>query len=164
MEVLRVYVNLTGWLEVASGDRVVRMLPFDGTVDGPFFKGTILQGGVDTQKVDPEGIFHPQSVEDLDLSAEQLDAASEFAELQIKAYYDEKTQEFVIVQMAPDSELSVKGVEIGNRLIAADNKKIYGAEDLKIKLRQGADKGAIELKIKSGNGNIDVVKLKLGKQ
>lgn len=55
MEVLRVYVNLTGWLEVASGDRVVRMLPFDGTVDGPFFKGTILQGGVDTQKVDPEG-------------------------------------------------------------------------------------------------------------
>ena len=116
------------------------------------------------KKVDPEGIFHPQSVEDLDLSAEQLDAALEFTELQIKAYYDENAQDFVIVQMAPDSELSAKGVEIGNRLIAADNKKIYGAEDLKIKLRQGADKGAIELKIKSGNGNIDVVKLKLGKQ
>ena len=82
----------------------------------------------------------------------------------LKAYYDENAQDFVIVQMAPDSELSAKGVEIGNRLIAADNKKIYGAEDLKIKLRQGADKGAIELKIKSGNGNIDVVKLKLGKQ
>ena len=55
MEVLRVYVNLTGWLEVTSGDRVVKMLPFDGTCDGPYFKGTILQGGVDTQKTDLEG-------------------------------------------------------------------------------------------------------------
>ena len=55
MEVMRVHVNLTGWLEVTSGDRVVRMLPFDGTVDGPYFNGTILQGGVDTQKTDTEG-------------------------------------------------------------------------------------------------------------
>lgn len=55
MEVMRVHVNLTGWLEVISGDRVVKMLPFDGTVDGPYFKGTILQGGVDTQKTDTNG-------------------------------------------------------------------------------------------------------------
>lgn len=55
MEVMRVHVNLTGWLEVTSGDRVVKMLPFDGTVDGPYFKGTILQGGVDTQKTDTNG-------------------------------------------------------------------------------------------------------------
>ena len=55
MEVLRVYVNLTGWLKVTSGNRVVKMLPFEGTCDGPYFKGTILQGGVDTQKTDLEG-------------------------------------------------------------------------------------------------------------
>jgi len=55
MEVMRVHVNLTGWLEVVSGDRVVKMLPFDGTVDGPYIKGTILQGGVDTQKTDTNG-------------------------------------------------------------------------------------------------------------
>ena len=50
MEVLRVYVNLTGFHEVVSGDRCIRMLPFDGTCDGPYFKGTILSGAADTQK------------------------------------------------------------------------------------------------------------------
>jgi kanamycin kinase/aminoglycoside 3'-phosphotransferase-3 len=50
MELLRVYVNLTGFYEVVSGDKTIRMLPFDGTCDGPFFQGTILPGGVDTQK------------------------------------------------------------------------------------------------------------------
>ena len=55
MEVLRVYVNVTGYHEVVSEKQTVRMLPFDGTCDGPFFKGTILSGGVDTQKVDETG-------------------------------------------------------------------------------------------------------------
>ena len=55
MEVLRVYVNVTGCHEVISGDRTVRMLTFDGTCDGPFFKGTILPGGVDTQRMDEIG-------------------------------------------------------------------------------------------------------------
>lgn len=50
MEVLRIYVNVTGFYEVVSGDRTIRMLPFEGTCDGPFFKGNILPGGVDTQK------------------------------------------------------------------------------------------------------------------
>ncbi len=50
MEVLRVYVNVTGYHEVVSKGKAVRMLPFEGTCDGPFFKGTILSGGVDTQK------------------------------------------------------------------------------------------------------------------
>lgn len=55
MEVLRVFVNLTGFHEVVSGKGTIRMLPFDGTVDGPFFKGTILSGAADTQKADPTG-------------------------------------------------------------------------------------------------------------
>lgn len=50
MEILRVYVNVTECHEVVSGDKTVRMLPFEGTCDGPFFKGTIMSGGVDTQK------------------------------------------------------------------------------------------------------------------
>lgn len=56
MEVLRVYVNVTGCHEVVSEKQTVRMLPFGGTCDGPFFKGTILSGGVDTQKVDGVGV------------------------------------------------------------------------------------------------------------
>jgi len=55
MEVLRVYVNLTGFHEVVSGKGTIRMLPFDGTVDGPFFSGTILSGAADTQKADAKG-------------------------------------------------------------------------------------------------------------
>lgn len=50
MEVLRVYVGLTGFYEMESGDKKIRMILFEGTCDGPFFQGTILPGGVDTQK------------------------------------------------------------------------------------------------------------------
>lgn len=50
MEVLRIYVNVTGCHEVISEEKTVRMLTFDGTCDGPFFKGIILPGGVDTQR------------------------------------------------------------------------------------------------------------------
>ena len=50
MEVLRVYVNVTGCHEVVSDGNTVRMLLFDGTCGGPYFNGTILSGGVDTQK------------------------------------------------------------------------------------------------------------------
>lgn len=56
MEVLRVYVNVTGCHEVVSDKQTVRMLPFTGTCEGPFFKGNILSGGVDTQKVDETGV------------------------------------------------------------------------------------------------------------
>lgn len=55
MEVLRVYVNVIGCQEVVSEKETVRMLSFDGTCDGPYFKGTILSGGVDTQRVDSAG-------------------------------------------------------------------------------------------------------------
>ena len=37
MEVLRVYVNVTGCHEVVSEKGTVRMLSFEGTCDGPFF-------------------------------------------------------------------------------------------------------------------------------
>lgn len=55
MEVLRVYVNLTGFHEVVSGKGTIRMLPFDGMVEGPFFRGVILSGAADTQKADIHG-------------------------------------------------------------------------------------------------------------
>ena len=126
------------------------------------FELTVAQMPQDKdKKADPEGIFHPQSIEDLGLNQEQLTKAVEFADLQIKAYYDEKAQEFIITEITPDAELAVKGFEIGNRIIAADNRKIFGDEDLRIKLKQSYDKGQIELKIKSGASNIDVVTLKM---
>ena len=56
MEVLRVYVNVTGFYEVVSEEATVRMLLFDGTCDGDYFKGRILPGGVDTQKIGSDGL------------------------------------------------------------------------------------------------------------
>lgn len=55
MEVLRLFINVTGCQEVVSENRIVRMLSFDGACEGEFLKGTILPGGVDTQKLDKDG-------------------------------------------------------------------------------------------------------------
>jgi len=55
MEVLRVHVNVTGCYEVVSDGNMAKMLLFDGTCSGKYFNGTILPGGVDTQKGYPDG-------------------------------------------------------------------------------------------------------------
>ncbi|MBP3609025.1 MAG: DUF3237 family protein [Lachnospiraceae bacterium] len=55
MEILRIYINIGECLEVVSGEETVRMLLFDGSCDGDFFKGTILPGGVDTQRIAADG-------------------------------------------------------------------------------------------------------------
>lgn len=55
MEILRIKVYLTGNHTVEGyADKAV-MLPFTGACDGPFFKGKILPGGVDTQRIDAQG-------------------------------------------------------------------------------------------------------------
>ena len=55
MEVLRIKVYLTDQIAVdGCGDKAV-LLPFTGECDGPLFKGKILPGGVDTQRIDAQG-------------------------------------------------------------------------------------------------------------
>lgn len=55
MEIVRIYINILEAYEVVSEELTVRMLAFDGTCDGDFFKGTVLPGGVDTQRIRPDG-------------------------------------------------------------------------------------------------------------
>lgn len=55
MEVLRIKVFLTGSIAVDGHQDKAVLLPFTGECDCPLFKGKILPGGVDTQRVYNDG-------------------------------------------------------------------------------------------------------------
>lgn len=55
MEILRIKVYLTGNITVDGHREKAVMLPFTGECDSPLFKGRILPGGVDTQRIYPDG-------------------------------------------------------------------------------------------------------------
>ena len=55
MEILRIKVYLTGNIATKGGADTAVMLPFTGECDGSLFKGKILPGGVDTQRIYPDG-------------------------------------------------------------------------------------------------------------
>lgn len=54
-EILRIKVFLTGSHEVQGAAQKVVMLPFTGECDSPVFRGKILSGGVDTQRIEDDG-------------------------------------------------------------------------------------------------------------
>ena len=55
MEILRIKVYLTVNIVTKGGADTAVMLPFTGECDSPLFKGKILPGGVDTQRIYPDG-------------------------------------------------------------------------------------------------------------
>lgn len=55
MEILRIKVYLTGNIVTKGHADTAVMLPFTGECDCPLFKGKILPGGVDTQRIQPDG-------------------------------------------------------------------------------------------------------------
>ena len=101
------------------------------------------------------------NIDDAETGSAYVQTGVEFANLGLTADYDERTQDFVIISLKDDADMAKKGVAVGNRIIAADNKKIYGIEDFRIKLKEAQRKGLIELKIKSGQ-DIDTVIVDLG--
>ena len=54
MLILTLNIHITQVLETRSVSGIARMILFDGTADGPCFHGTILPGGVDTQREMPD--------------------------------------------------------------------------------------------------------------
>ncbi len=108
-----------------------------------------------------EGIAPWQKFEDAGLSKEKFEKSVEFNELGMTAYYDEAAQNFIIIAVEPETDAAQKGIVAGNLLLAVDNKKIYGIEDLQTKIKQAAAKGQMELKIKSGQ-DFDTITVKLG--
>ncbi len=55
MEILRIKVFLTGNIAVEGSCETAVMLPFTGSCESPLFTGKILPGGVDTQRITPDG-------------------------------------------------------------------------------------------------------------
>ncbi len=55
MEILRIKVYLTDCITVEGHAEKAVMLPFTGDCDCPLFKGKILSGGVDTQRISADG-------------------------------------------------------------------------------------------------------------
>ena len=51
MEILKLFINIKEINTVESDTCTAVMILFDGRCDGPYFQGTILNGGVDTQIV-----------------------------------------------------------------------------------------------------------------
>ena len=54
-QVLTIHVTLHQTVEMPGGDHTVRMILFDGHCDSDYFKGNILDGGVDTQVISEDG-------------------------------------------------------------------------------------------------------------
>ena len=62
-EIMVVHVSVKGnevnaFTSEAGG---VVMIPFDATIDGKYFNGTVLPGGIDTQVFGPKGTSHTLS-------------------------------------------------------------------------------------------------------
>lgn len=55
MEVLRIYIDLEETIEVKGEKEIVRMIRFGGKCSSELFSGEILPGGVDTQRIQPDG-------------------------------------------------------------------------------------------------------------
>lgn len=55
MLVLKLNIHVTGKQEVHSPSGTARMILFDGDCEGPYFRGVIEPGGVDTQIIAPDG-------------------------------------------------------------------------------------------------------------
>lgn len=57
-KLLKIYVHLTEINEINMEKLTIRMMLFDGYCEGPYFQGTILPGGVDTQTIYSDGTGH----------------------------------------------------------------------------------------------------------
>ena len=62
-EIMQVHVSIKGGDVVAFQGEAggVVMIPFDATIDGKYFTGTALPGGIDTQVIGPKGTSHTLS-------------------------------------------------------------------------------------------------------
>ena len=89
--------------------------------------------------------------------------AADFPELGIKARFDETKQEFVITEVAKNSEAEIKGISVGDKFKTADNRLLFGVEDLRVKIKEAQAAGKISLRL-IGEDTIDEITLNLEKE
>ena len=87
---------------------------------------------------------------ELGIDNTQIINAVEFKQIGIKAYFEEKNREFVVVEVKPKSDAYNKGLKVGDKIIAVNDTKPFGAEDFSVKLKNAARIGMVELDILSG--------------
>ena len=91
-----------------------------------------------------------KSFAELGIDNAQVINAVYFDEIEIKAYFEEKNREFVVVEVKQKSDAHNKGLKVGDKIIAVNNAKPYGVEDFVVKLKNAARIGRIELDVLSG--------------
>lgn len=118
-------------------------------------------------KVAPMPVEEKQSAAKTDevssTDAMEATVADDFPELGIKAVYDEINQEFLVVSVAENSDAATKGIDIGDKFKTVDGRKIFGVEDLRIKIKEAMPRGQISLQF-IGEDMLDVITLKLKEQ
>lgn len=87
---------------------------------------------------------------ELGIDNTQIINAVDFEQIGIKAYFEEKNREFVVVEVKPKSDAYNKGLKVGDKIIAVNDTKPFGAEDFSVKLKNAARIGKIELDVLSG--------------
>lgn len=92
-----------------------------------------------------------RSFEELGLDKYKIGKAVDFAALGFAAYYDENSKELAITNVFANSEADEKGIKIGDRVISADGKQIFGIEDMRGKIKQ-AKNNNILLQLKDNDG------------
>ena len=56
--------------------------------------------------------------------------------------------------------LAEKGIENGQSIISLNNKKVFGVEDLRVKIKEARDLGSMKLEF-DNDGEVDTVIIKL---
>lgn len=114
--------------------------------------------GLETEKEAEEKI---KNYEKLGIDTNQLSAVEDFEEIGIKAYFEEKNRELVIIEVKPQSEAFTKELRTGDRIIGVNDSKPFGIEDFKVKIKNAQKTGVITFTILSGT-DVYTVNLKVG--
>ena len=130
-------------------------VPVTFSRDGKIFNTEIIIKAAPEDAKKTESAANLHSFEELGLDKYKIGKALDFKELNLAAYYDEKAKELVVTMVSPGSEAEEKGIKVGDRIVLAGGKQIFGAEDMRIKLKQSAG-SVILLQLRDNEGTYGV--------
>lgn len=109
---------------------------------------------------DDEPEVEPQTEESKEIEDAKKQSSVDFPEIGLKAFFDEVEQEFEITEVAANSDAANKGINVGDKFKTVNNRKIFSAEDLKIKIKEAIPSGKISLQL-IGEDTVDEIVLTL---
>ena len=83
-----------------------------------------------------------------------------FPELGMNIYFDDINQEFTIVEIDDESDAAQKGIRTGDKFKTMNNQKLFGIEDLKIRIKEATTAGKVTLLFVSDDA-VDTITLNL---